>query len=67
MQLFLEFARLKFAHSLSNIDTMVETREAMDIREALEYLGISHETLYKYVYEERIPAHIILSRGAPTR
>ena len=35
---------------------MVETREVMDIREASEYLGISRETLYKYVYEERIPA-----------
>jgi len=35
---------------------MVETREVMDIREASDYLGVSRETLYKYVYEERIPA-----------
>ncbi|MBZ5513619.1 MAG: helix-turn-helix domain-containing protein [Acidobacteriia bacterium] len=28
----------------------------MGIREASEYLGVSRETLYKYVYEERIPA-----------
>ena len=35
---------------------MVEIREVMDIREASEYLGVSRETLYKYVYEERIPA-----------
>ncbi len=35
---------------------MVETREVMDIREASQYLGVSRETLYKYVYEERIPA-----------
>jgi excisionase family DNA binding protein len=28
----------------------------MDIREASEYLGVSRETLYKYVYEEKIPA-----------
>jgi excisionase family DNA binding protein len=35
---------------------MVETREVMDIREASEYLGVSRETLYKYVYEEKIPA-----------
>ncbi len=35
---------------------MVETREVMDIREASEYLGVSRETLYKYAYEERIPA-----------
>ena len=35
---------------------MVETREVMDIREASEYLGVSRETLYKYVFDERIPA-----------
>jgi excisionase family DNA binding protein len=35
---------------------MIEIREVMDIREASEYLGVSRETLYKYVYEERIPA-----------
>lgn len=28
----------------------------MDIREASHYLGVSRETLYKYIYEERIPA-----------
>ena len=35
---------------------MVEIREVMDMREASDYLGVSRETLYKYVYEERIPA-----------
>jgi excisionase family DNA binding protein len=35
---------------------MAETREVMDIQEASEYLGVSRETLYKYVYEEKIPA-----------
>jgi excisionase family DNA binding protein len=35
---------------------MVETREVMDIREASEYLGVSRETLYKYVFDEKIPA-----------
>lgn len=35
---------------------MIEIREVMDIREASDYLGVSRETLYKYVYEERIPA-----------
>ena len=34
---------------------MGETREVMGIREASEYLGVSRETLYKYVYEDRIP------------
>jgi len=35
---------------------MAEIREVMDIREASQYLGVSRETLYKYVYEDRIPA-----------
>ena len=35
--------------------SMTETREVMDIREASEYLGVSRETLYKYVYEKKIP------------
>jgi excisionase family DNA binding protein len=35
---------------------MIETREVMDIRGASEYLGVSRETLYKYVSEEKIPA-----------
>lgn len=35
---------------------MAETREVMDIREASQYLGVSRETLYKYVCEEKIPA-----------
>ena len=34
---------------------MSETREVMDIREASDYLGVSRETLYKYVTGERIP------------
>ncbi len=33
-----------------------DTREVMDIREASEYLGVSRDTLYKYVTQERIPA-----------
>jgi excisionase family DNA binding protein len=35
---------------------MAETREVMGIREASDYLGVSRDTLYKYVYQERIPA-----------
>ncbi len=35
---------------------MPETREVMDIHEASRYLGVSRETLYKYIYEDRIPA-----------
>jgi excisionase family DNA binding protein len=35
---------------------MAEIREVMDIRAAAEYLGVSRETLYKYLCEEKIPA-----------
>ncbi len=30
--------------------------EVMDIRQASHYLGVSRETLYKYLNEEKIPA-----------
>jgi excisionase family DNA binding protein len=35
---------------------MADSREVMNIKEASEYLGVSPDTLYKYVYEEKIPA-----------
>ena len=35
---------------------MAEPREVMNIRQASAYLGVSPDTLYKYVAEERIPA-----------
>ena len=35
---------------------MAESREVMNIRQASQYLGVSPDTLYKYVYEEKIPA-----------
>ncbi len=35
---------------------MNESPEVMNIRQAAEYLGISSDTLYKYLAEERIPA-----------
>jgi excisionase family DNA binding protein len=35
---------------------MTESREVMNIKEASDYLGVSPDTLYKYVYEARIPA-----------
>ncbi len=38
------------------VKSMAEIREVMDIRAASDYLGVSRETLYKYVYEEKIPA-----------
>jgi excisionase family DNA binding protein len=38
------------------ITTMLESREVMNIREASDYLGVSRDTLYRYIYEDRIPA-----------
>ena len=35
---------------------MDELREVMTLREASQYLGISPDTLYKYLSEDRIPA-----------
>jgi excisionase family DNA binding protein len=35
---------------------MTEIKEVMDIRAASDYLGISRETLYKYVSARRVPA-----------
>jgi len=35
---------------------MADAREVMNIRQASQYLGISADTLYKYVSEEIIPA-----------
>lgn len=37
-------------------NNMTEAPEVMNIRQASRYLGVSADTLYKYVYEERIPA-----------
>ena len=34
----------------------MQVREVMNIKEASAYLGVSPDTLYKYVYEEKIPA-----------
>jgi len=37
-------------------ETMADSPEVMNIRQASQYLGVSPDTLYKYVYEEKIPA-----------
>jgi excisionase family DNA binding protein len=34
----------------------MEPREVMSIRETAAYLGISTDTLYKYVYDGQVPA-----------
>jgi len=35
---------------------MSSAREVMNVKEASDYLGISPDTLYRYVYQDRIPA-----------
>ena len=35
---------------------MADSREVMNIRQASQYLGVSPDTLYKYVSSARIPA-----------
>jgi excisionase family DNA binding protein len=35
---------------------MAESREVMNIRQASVYLGVSPDTLYRYVCEDRVPA-----------
>ncbi len=36
--------------------TMADSPEVMNIRQASQYLGVSPDTLYKYVGEQSIPA-----------
>jgi len=36
--------------------SMDDSREVMNIRQASQYLGVSPDTLYKYVNEQKIPA-----------
>ena len=36
--------------------TNTDAREVMNIRQASQYLGVSPDTLYKYVGENKIPA-----------
>jgi excisionase family DNA binding protein len=35
---------------------MADLPEVMNIKQASQYLGVSTDTLYKYVYKEQIPA-----------
>jgi excisionase family DNA binding protein len=41
---------------LRKTGTMADSREVMNIRQASQYLGVSPDTLYKYVGEQKIPA-----------
>src|SRR6266478_9798662 len=42
--------------SLGEGNVMADSREVMNIRQASQYLGVSPDTLYKYVNEQKIPA-----------
>jgi len=42
--------------SVERARTMADSREVMNIRQASQYLGVSPDTLYKYVGEQKIPA-----------
>jgi excisionase family DNA binding protein len=35
---------------------MMEAREVMNIRQASQYLGVSPDTLYRYICEGEVPA-----------
>jgi excisionase family DNA binding protein len=41
---------------------MAEIRQVMDIQAASDYLGVSRDTLYRYVTEEKIAAFKIGNR-----
>jgi len=43
-------------NSVERENVMADSREVMNIRQASEYLGVSPDTLYKYVNEQKIPA-----------
>jgi excisionase family DNA binding protein len=42
--------------SVGQGNVMADSREVMNIRQASQYLGVSPDTLYKYVNEQKIPA-----------
>ncbi|HVM94060.1 MAG TPA: helix-turn-helix domain-containing protein [Terriglobales bacterium] len=47
---------LRELNSVEDEIVMAESREVMNIRQASQYLGVSPDTLYKYVNEQKIPA-----------
>jgi excisionase family DNA binding protein len=49
-------ARLTKEVRRGKTNTMADSREVMNIRQASQYLGVSPDTLYKYVNEQKIPA-----------
>ena len=49
-------AQQRAAFLWKGIEIMADSREVMNIRQASQYLGVSPDTLYKYVGEQKIPA-----------
>jgi excisionase family DNA binding protein len=43
-------------HNRGDADIIQDLREVMDIRQASQYLGVSPDTLYKYLSRGKIPA-----------
>jgi excisionase family DNA binding protein len=44
------------SESGQDVDTVRDQREVMNIRQASQYLGVSPDTLYKYLSAGKIPA-----------
>lgn len=44
------------AQGLWGGDPMPESREVMNVHEVVKYLGVSRDTLYRYLSQHRIPA-----------
>lgn len=51
-----ESVRTGAAKFFGKVSSMAESPEVMNIKQASQYLGVSPDTLYKYVAEEKIPA-----------
>ena len=46
---------------------VTESREVMNVRQASQYLGISPDTLYRYITEGEIPAFKLGNRWKPRK
>lgn len=49
-------SRALLAGVKANAEALLDLREVMNIRQASQYLGISPDTLYKYLSEGKLPA-----------
>ena len=52
----LRYAQHTEIHTNAQEIEMADSPEVMNIRQASHYLGVSADTLYKYVNEQQIPA-----------